>query len=176
MLAALLFAIAARKNHVHKPQQSWDGVWKTPAVPPQRLLVAYAGSTADPRTLARQHRHVRASWAMMQVEYPRWSLRCLLATPDPSPTAVEYSHSDHGTERCAELTVRVPSDQQELRRGYLVLRLLNWLGGGAHEMPVGSSFAWAKDEGPHAFDYLLKPRCSRAPTFDTFTWRRRQQR
>ena len=115
---------------------------------PQRLLVAYVGQHSP--TAERQQRVIRRSWEGMQTEYPRWSLRCLLATGGRTDQSLVV----HGPEKCSELSLSTPSEG-ELRVGYTVHRLLLWLGSRQQAVP--------------RFDFLLKADLSTVVCFSMIT-------
>ena len=117
--------------------------------PQQRLLVAYVAGQQRPQ------RHLQEGWSRMQVEYPRWTLSCLLVAGVADQSTTEYAHEDHGAGRCSALSVRVPSEPSELRLGHAVQGLLAWLGSGLPAAP--------------GFDYLLKAEPSTLICFSMIT-------
>jgi hypothetical protein len=99
---------------------------------PQRLLVAYA-THEHGLALSRKQRHLRASWDEMQLDYPRWSLSCLLVAGMPAGNVSEHAaYEQPATFRhpaghaCADLHLPIPSDGR--RRGHVVHRMLRFLG------------------------------------------------
>ena len=109
----------------------------------------------------------------MQTEYRGWSLQCLLATGDASPTAAEVTYSgnvEYGSSSrsnpegaCSTLALRIPSAQLELRRGHTVHRLLSWLG------EDGSSSSGSSSSRRPRFDFLLKVEMSTLVCFTMVT-------
>ena len=114
----------------------------------QRLLVAYVGQHGP--TAERQQRVIRRSWTSMQTEYPRWSLRCVLATGGMRVQQFVV----HGPDQCSELSLSTPS-RGALQRGETVHRLLLWLGSGGAGVP--------------AFEFLLKAELSTLVCFGMVT-------
>lgn len=71
----------------------------------QKLLVAYVGHDSAPAVLARKQQHVRGMWSAMQLNYPRWSLQCLLVSPIGQLPS-ELAYDDRGEVcMCAALAV-----------------------------------------------------------------------
>ena len=124
---------------------------------PQTLLVAYVGHQGP--TTQRQQQHVRSAWRMMQVEYPRWRLRCLLATGGGASSPGAGVYVDRGPDSCSDYSVSTPHGQEDLQRGHLVHSLLLWLGSGGSSS--GSSVP--------AYDFLLKAELSTLVCFSMLT-------
>lgn len=150
----------------------------------QRLLVAYVGYAREPDTragdaaeLARRQRTVSDTWHNMQLEYPRWSLRCLLVAGSGAASAPELAYTRASSRRatetsaCASLTVRAPASEWALRRGHTVHALMLWLGQQRRRRPRDGGDA-AADGAPMAtprFDYLLKAELSTVICFSLLT-------